>query len=52
MKINYKLYFMKNRLFRIGVLTLLITFSSLINAQNQTQKVSFKLQNATIIEFI
>lgn len=49
MKINYKFSF--NRL-KIGVFLLLITIFGLINAQNPSQKVSFKLQNATIKDFI
>ena len=52
MKINLKHNFSQKNFLRITALTFLLTLFSLINAQNQTQKVSIKLQNATLKEFI
>ena len=52
MKKNLKHNFSQKNFLRIAALTFLLTLFSLINAQNQTQKVSIKLQNATLKEFI
>jgi len=52
MKINYKISHKKPNLLKVGLLLLLLPIFSILSAQNPSQKVSFKLQNVTIKEFI